>query len=174
MKAAVYKKTGFMAVEEIPTPVPRADEVLVKVKYCGICGTDLHNYSFGITAPGRVLGHEWCGVITELGKGVKDFSIGDRVMLYKHKGGPAPPLRLNPRASYSSPSRRTGAYAEYLSAPTSRIIRVPDELSDEQAATLEPDELSDEQAGSAGTHQDIRHRGLYWRWTHSASDDSAG
>jgi threonine dehydrogenase-like Zn-dependent dehydrogenase len=138
MKAAVFKKTGFMAVEEIPTPVPRADEVLVKVKYCGICGTDLHNYSFGITAPGRVLGHEWCGVIAELGKGVQDFSKGDRVMLYKHKGRSSPPLRLNPRASYSSPSRRTGAYAEYISAHTSRIIRVPSELSDKQAATLEP------------------------------------
>ena len=138
MKAAVFKKKGFMAVDEIPTPVPGADEVLVKVKYCGICGTDLHNYAFGITALGRVLGHEWCGVIAELGKGVQDFSKGDRVMLYKHKGMSSPPLRLNPRASYSSPSRRTGAYAEYITVPTSRIIRVPDELSDKQAATLEP------------------------------------
>lgn len=138
MKAAVFKKKGFMAVDEIPTPVPGADEVLVKVKYCGICGTDLHNYAFGITALGRVLGHEWCGVIAELGKGVQDFSKGDRVMLYKHKGMSSPTLRLNPRASYSSPSRRTGAYAEYLAVPTSRVIRVPDELSDKQAATLEP------------------------------------
>jgi threonine dehydrogenase-like Zn-dependent dehydrogenase len=138
MKAAVFKKKGFMAVEEVPTPVPREDEVLVKIKYCGICGTDLHNYSFGITAPGRVLGHEWCGVVTELGKGIQNFSKGDRVMLYKHKGRSSPRLRLNPRASYSSPSRRMGAYAEYLAVPTSRIIQIPDELSDKQAATLEP------------------------------------
>jgi threonine dehydrogenase-like Zn-dependent dehydrogenase len=77
-------------------------------------------------------------VIAELGKDVKNFAIGDRVMLYKHKGRPTPPLRHNPRVSYSSPSQRKGAYAEYLTIPTSWITRVPDELSDKQAATLEP------------------------------------
>ena len=63
--------------------------------------------------------------------------MGDRVMLYKHPGGPPPPLRINPRVIYSSPSRR-GAYAEYITVPTRRIIRVPKELSDKQAATIEP------------------------------------
>lgn len=137
MKAAVFREKGLLKIEEIPTPTPGPGEVLVRVKYCGICGTDLHNYEFGISAAGAVKGHEWCGVISELGKGVDDFSFGDRVMLFKHPGGAPPPLRLNPREIYSSPSRR-GAYAEYIVVPTRRIIRVPDELSDEQAATLEP------------------------------------
>ena len=63
MKAAVFQNPGRMTVEEIPTPEPGPSEVLVKIKYCGICGTDLHNYMFGIVAPGRVLGHEWFGKI---------------------------------------------------------------------------------------------------------------
>ena len=138
MRAAVFKETRHMTVEEINTPKPGPGEVLVKVKYCGICGTDLHNYMFGIVAPGRVLGHEWCGEITELGVDIQNLSRGDRVMPYKHPGRSLPPLRLNPREIYSSPTRRMGAFAEYIVVPTSRIIRVPDTLSDTQAATLEP------------------------------------
>ena len=146
MKAAVFKEKGLLAVEEIPTPEPGPEEVLCRVKYCGICGTDLNNYSFGIPAPGSILGHEWCGVVTKLGKGVEDFSVGERVMLYKHPGvPPVPPgkridprnIRINPRAIYSALSRR-GAYAEYIAAPTTRLIHIPDEISDQAAACLEP------------------------------------
>ncbi|MDD4876214.1 MAG: zinc-binding dehydrogenase [Dehalococcoidales bacterium] len=146
MKAAVFKEKGVLTVEEIPTPEPKFGEVLCRVKYCGICGTDLHNYSYGITAPGSILGHEWCGVITKLGEGVEDFSVGERVMLYKHPWVPLVPpgkrndprnIRLNPRAIYSAPSRM-GAYAEYIAAPTTRITRIPDEITDEAAACLEP------------------------------------
>ncbi|MCW4041099.1 MAG: zinc-binding dehydrogenase [Candidatus Bathyarchaeota archaeon] len=138
MKAAVFQEPNCMTIEEIPTLNPGPGEVLVKVKYCGICGTDLHNYLFGIVAPGRILGHEWCGVITELGEGVQNMARGERVMPYKHRGSPSPPLRLNPRAIYSSPTRRMGAFAEYIVVPSSRLIQIPDALSDTQAATLEP------------------------------------
>ena len=137
MKAAVFKEKGLFAVEEIPNPKPGPGEVLVKIKYCGICGTDLHNYSFGITAPGAVIGHEWSGVVTELGQGMTGFKVGDRVMLFKHPGAPPPPPRINPRALYSAPARR-GAYAEYVVAQASGIARIPDEVSDEEAASLEP------------------------------------
>lgn len=137
MKAAVIKKKGYMTVEDIPIPTIGPKQVLIKVKYCGICGTDLHNFAFGIAAPGSVLGHEWVGVIAELGREVKVFSEGERVMLYKHIGSPTPPLRLYPRSVSSNPGR-SGAYAEYIAVSSSRIIRVPDELSDKQAATLEP------------------------------------
>ncbi len=138
MKAAVFQNPGRMTVEEIPTPEPGPSEVLVKITYCGICGTDLHNYMFGIVAPGRVLGHEWCGEVIDCGAKVQNFSRGDRVMPYKYPNSPLPPLRLNPRAIYSSPTRRMGAFAEYLVTPASRLIQVPDALSDTQAATLEP------------------------------------
>ena len=84
MKAVVFREKGVLAVEEMPTPEPEPGDVLCRVKYCGICGTDLHNYSFGIPVPGSILGNEWCGVITRLGEGVEDFSVGECVMLYKH------------------------------------------------------------------------------------------
>jgi len=139
MKAAVFKKKGLLAVEEVPTPEPGPGEVLCRVKYCGICGTDLHNYAFGIPSAGSILGHEWCGVVTKLGEGVKDFSVGERVMLYKHSGEQTTSrnMRINPRAIYSAPSRR-GAYAEYVTVPITRLIRVPGEISDQAAACLEP------------------------------------
>jgi len=137
MKAAIFKEKGLLTVEEIPTPEPGPGEVLCKVKYCGICGTDLHNYAFGVPAPGSVLGHEWCGVVAKLGEEVQDFALGERVMLYKHPGTPPPPPRINPRALYSTPARR-GAYAEYTVAAASNLIRVPNELSDKAAACTEP------------------------------------
>ncbi len=144
MKAAVFKEKGLLRVEEIPTPSLGAGEVLCRVKYCGICGTDLHNYSFGIPASGSVLGHEWCGVVTEVGAGIEDFHTGERVMLYKHpwvssaaKGTDPRKVRLNPRAIYSAPGRR-GGYAEYIAIPAVRLIRIPDGVSDELAACLEP------------------------------------
>ena len=58
-------------------------------------------------------------------------------MLYKHPGTPPPPLRINSRALFSAPARR-GAYAEYIATPTTRLIRVPDEISDQIAACTEP------------------------------------
>jgi 2-desacetyl-2-hydroxyethyl bacteriochlorophyllide A dehydrogenase len=136
LKAALYMKSRGIVVEDIPIPRLKKDDVLVKVRYCGICGTDLHNYAFGIPISGTVLGHEWCGTITELGKDVQKFLEGDRVMIYKNSKK-KPPLRVNPRAIYSKPFRN-GAFAEYISVPISRIKKVPDEFSDKKAATLEP------------------------------------
>ena len=137
MKAAVYKEKGLFAVEDIPTPKPGPGEVLCKIKYCGICGTDLHNYAFGITSPGSVIGHEWAGVITDLGEGVKHYEVGDRVMRYTPSGTPPTPARIDPHAYFSAPARR-GAFAEYMAAPASGIARIPDEVTDEDAASLEP------------------------------------
>jgi threonine dehydrogenase-like Zn-dependent dehydrogenase len=144
VRAAVYKEKGVFAVEEVATPSPAVGELLIRIKYCGICGTDLHNYSFGITSPGSVIGHEWCGVIEELGDGVGDFKVGDRVMLYAHPSSLSVNKRLNtgshrkdPRAYYSAPGKR-GAFAEYITAPPSQVIRIPDGVTDESAACLEP------------------------------------
>ncbi len=144
MKAAVYKEKGLLAVEEVPKPSPMPGELLIRITYCGICGTDLHNYSFGITSPGSVLGHEWSGVIEGLGEGVEGFSVGERVMMFKHPSSPSIDKRiilrgkrLNPLAEYSAPGKK-GAFAEYMIASPGRVTRIPDEVSDEAAACLEP------------------------------------
>ena len=144
MRAAVYKEQGLFAVEEVTTPSPAPGELLIRIKYCGICGTDLHNYSFGITAPGSVIGHEWCGVVEEPGDGVTDFRIGDRVMLFKHPDSPLIDGRINPRSQrldprgyYSAPGKK-GAFAEFMTYPAAKVIRIPEEVSDEAASCLEP------------------------------------
>jgi len=144
MKAAIYRGKGVLAVEEVPRPSPARGELLVRIRYCGICGTDLHNYSFGIPSSGSILGHEWCGVVEELGEGVSGFEPGDRVMYHQYGGAGAAGtvirprnIRLNPRAIYSAPARK-GAYAEYLAAPAAQVVHVPDDVSDEAAASLEP------------------------------------
>src|SRR3954453_14669163 len=82
MKAAVLEQApGRMRIEEIPIPEPLAGEVLVKVHACGVCHTDLHVIKGEVAFPTpAVLGHEISGVVAELGAGVEDLDVGDRVV----------------------------------------------------------------------------------------------
>jgi (R,R)-butanediol dehydrogenase/meso-butanediol dehydrogenase/diacetyl reductase len=93
MKAAVYHGRGDVRVEERPEPQVRPGTIKVKVDWCGICGTDLHEYEEGpifVPPPGKphpitgetlpiILGHEFAGTVAELGPGVTGFRIGERV-----------------------------------------------------------------------------------------------
>jgi L-iditol 2-dehydrogenase len=69
MKAAVFRGIGQIEVTEVPIPQPGAGEVLVRVHYCGICGSDLEAYQTGMYQPGLVVGHEFSGEIVALGGG---------------------------------------------------------------------------------------------------------
>ena len=80
MKAAVYKGKQRLEVEEIPTPEPGAGEVVLKVKHCAICGTDVHAFLYDVAEPGTVMGHEYSGVISAVGPGVTRWREGDRVI----------------------------------------------------------------------------------------------
>ena len=121
---------GNVAVREIPVPEPQPDELLIRVKYCGICGTDLHTYMLGMfkemslpQMDGSILfGHEFAGEVVEIGKNaqVGDIRVGDRVV-----------------------GIALGAYAEYcqvtpMIGDTPLLARLPDNVSYEEAATLEP------------------------------------
>ena len=84
MKALVYKGPGLKAWEEVPDPViHRPTDVVVKMDATTICGTDLHILKGDVpeVAVGRILGHEGIGVITEVGAGVTQLAVGDRVIL---------------------------------------------------------------------------------------------
>ena len=83
MKAAVYHSQNDIRVEELPAPKIGDDEILVQMKSCGICGSDLMGWYLERRAP-LVLGHEPAGVIAEKGSRVKDFSVGDRVFVHHH------------------------------------------------------------------------------------------
>ena len=92
MRAARWHGRGDVRVEELPRPTPGPGELLLRVNWCGICGTDLEEYLAGpaiipVEVPngltGRVapltLGHEFVGSVAALGDGVTDFSVGERV-----------------------------------------------------------------------------------------------
>jgi (R,R)-butanediol dehydrogenase/meso-butanediol dehydrogenase/diacetyl reductase len=114
MKQAVYHGIRDIRVEEVPEPRPRAGEVKVKVKYCGICGSDLHEYLHG-PFPQTVFGHEACGEVVEAGADVRNFQRGDRVIAFAK-----------------------GAYAEFLACPPERVLKIPAHMDWKRAAVVEP------------------------------------
>ena len=86
MKVAVMTDIGKMAFVERDIPVPKSNEVLVKLEYVGICGSDMHYYETGaignfVVKPPFVLGHEPGGTVIEVGSDVKHLKVGDRVAL---------------------------------------------------------------------------------------------
>jgi (R,R)-butanediol dehydrogenase/meso-butanediol dehydrogenase/diacetyl reductase len=143
MRAAVYKGKQRLEVEEVPTPTPGPGQVLLKIKYCAICGTDVHAFLYDIPAPDTVMGHEYCGTIAEVGPGVTRWKEGDRVI---GDGGTPPPgvdkpLRVEPRYNYRTmgfASGRQRAYAEYTLQEEWEPRSIPDAVSDEAAALCEP------------------------------------
>ena len=126
MKAAVYHGPRDVRVEDVPKPTPAANEILVEVRACGICGSDLHTYRYGVfedlgvTLPGRdgrLMGHEFAGIVAEVGSGVRGIGIGDRLA-----------------------GIGRGAYAEYVPVEVieRNVYPLPEHVSFEEAATLEP------------------------------------
>jgi L-iditol 2-dehydrogenase len=84
MSAAVYKGRSVVAVEDVPTPRIGAGEILVRVEACGICHTDLKKIEYDLLAPPRIYGHETAGVVAQVGAGVREFEVGDRVVVFHH------------------------------------------------------------------------------------------
>jgi len=82
VKAAKYEGKEKLSIIDIPKPIPQKDEVLVQVKYSGICGSDLEVYKTGFLPAKVVLGHEIMGYIAEVGPDVKKWKIGDRVTIF--------------------------------------------------------------------------------------------
>lgn len=149
MKALVLKEYRKFAVEDFPVPAVQPDEVLVRVRACGICGSDVHGMdgSSGRRIPPIVMGHEAAGVIAEVGKSVTRWNKGDRVTLdstvscgecwYCRRGEIN--LCENRRVLGVSCGeyRRHGAFAEFVAVPARILYRLPDNLSFEQAAMVE-------------------------------------
>jgi len=150
MKALVLKDYKQFAYEEVPTPTPAADEVLVAVRACGICGSDVHGMdgSTGRRRPPIIMGHEASGVIESLGKEVTNWSVGDRVTFdstiycgqcqYCRRGE----INLCDNRRVLGVScedyRQHGAFAEYVAVPQRVLYHAPDKLPFEHAALVEP------------------------------------
>ena len=150
MKALVLKDYKQFACEEVPEPVPGSAEVLVAVKACGICGSDVHGMdgSTGRRRPPIIMGHEAAGVISSVGSGVTGWATGDRVTFdstiycghceFCRRG--MINLCDNRRVLGVSCEdyRQNGAFAEYVAVPQHILYRLPDGLTFEHAALVEP------------------------------------
>lgn len=145
MRAAVLKDKYQIAIEEMPIPPIKPDEVLVQVKVCGICGSDLHAYTDLTFPPETVMGHEFSGVITQTGAQIKNWQVGQRVAVrpcgicgecYYCTNGHISvcPTHMNTTLGL----KRPGAYAEYVAVPEYMLFALPENISFEQAAQLEP------------------------------------
>src|SRR4249920_2752028 len=82
MRALIFHGPGQISLETVPIPKARAGEVVIRVTLTTICGTDLHILKGEYPVkPGLVIGHEPVGIIHEIGPGIKDYSVGDRVLV---------------------------------------------------------------------------------------------
>ena len=84
MLAAVYRGVNDVRSETVPVPEIGAKEILVRVHSCGVCGTDLKKISTGSHSAPRIFGHETSGTVAAVGQDVRNYSPGDRVMVFHH------------------------------------------------------------------------------------------
>lgn len=149
MKAAVMTDLKKIEFIEKDIPKPKDDEVLVKLEYVGICGSDLHYYEHGaigkyIVKPPFVLGHECSGTIVEIGNKVKHLKIGDRVALEPGKTcGECEFCRsgkynLCPDVVFFATPPVDGVFQEYAAHPEHLSFKLPDNLSTMEGALIEP------------------------------------
>ena len=145
MRAAVFHGAERgLSLEDVPTPTPAAGEALIRVAGCGMCHTDLHYLDHGVPTfkqPPIILGHEPAGTVAALGEGVSEWSEGDRVLI--------PAVLSCGRCRFCRMGRENlcerlrmlgndvdGAYAEYVLAPASELVALPEEIPLEKASVI--------------------------------------
>jgi len=147
MKAAVFKEVGQpLSLESVADPVPEPGELVMKVSFCGICGTDLHATREGLTTAccGQILGHEYVGEIAEVGKGADgNWKVGDRICAMPFIGCG----RCLPCAAghfFECANKKVsgvddpGGFAEFVTTGSRETILLPDDLDLQSAALVEP------------------------------------
>jgi 2-desacetyl-2-hydroxyethyl bacteriochlorophyllide A dehydrogenase len=143
MKAAVMQGIGQIEVADVPRPELGPGEVLIRVGYCGLCGSDVEALHTGMYEPGLIVGHEFAGVITDTGPGVVGWKVRERVVVNDAVpcGSCAPCLegRLDGCESLTMVGvTQDGALAEYVKITARGLHRLPDEVSLRQGALVEP------------------------------------
>jgi L-iditol 2-dehydrogenase len=152
VKAAVYRGTGDLRVEEVPIPEIGPGELLVRVAACGVCGTDLKKIEKGLVPPPRIFGHEIAGRVAGVGGGVSAFREGDAVVVHHHipcrtcyycrVGAYAQCGTYKRNGTTAGFEPAGGGFAEYVRVlpwiVAGGTIRVPDGVRPEEAALVEP------------------------------------
>ncbi len=143
MLAAVFRGAGDIDVVELPDPVPGPGEVLLQVKACGICGSDVGAYKTGMYEPGIVIGHEIAAEVLEVGPGVEGWAPGDRATVngvipcgrcyFCRHGRPSlceevlmPGVNMN------------GGMATRMKAPAGALHHIPESVDDHAACLIDP------------------------------------
>ncbi|MBC7189479.1 alcohol dehydrogenase catalytic domain-containing protein, partial [Candidatus Aerophobetes bacterium] len=139
------KGKGFIEVRDVPVPAYSPDEVLIKVKAAGICGTDIHIWQDKMLYwPPVIMGHEFAGEIVEVGENVKSWQKGDRVVAEPHTKSCGVCFFCRSGNIQICSNKRAigwgidGAFAEYIKMPVKLLHRIPDNVSYEEAALCEP------------------------------------
>ncbi len=141
MRAAMVEVKRKLVIREVPEPIPDKDEVLIGVRYCGICGSDLHRYRWGAALG---IGHEFSGDIVAIGQDVKGLQVGDRVAVEPHRFcGECAWCRRGDEIGLCEKffgwiEQYQGAFRTYAKVKYYQVYKLPDELSYEHAALIEP------------------------------------
>lgn len=149
MRVAIMEGIGKMGFTQRPIPTPKEDEVLVKLEYVGICGSDMHYYETGaigdfVVEPPFVLGHEPGGTVVEVGSKVKHLKVGDRVALepgktcghcrYCREGK----YNLCPDVVFFATPPVDGVFQEYVAHEADLCFKLPNNVSTLEGALIEP------------------------------------
>lgn len=163
MKVAVMNGVGKMGFVEREIPQPADNEVLVKLEYVGICGSDMHYYETGrigdyVVEPPFVLGHEPGGVVVEVGKNVTHLKVGDRVALepgktcghceYCREGK----YNLCPDVAFFATPPVDGVFQEYVAHEAALCFKLPENVDTLEGALIEPLAVGFHAANQGGAH----------------------
>ncbi|MBC7250835.1 MAG: zinc-binding dehydrogenase [Anaerolineae bacterium] len=143
MKAAVFRGVGRIEIADLPVPEPGPGEVVIKVHYCGICGSDIDAYEVGTYEAGLVIGHEFAGEVVSTGRRVYGLEAGDLVAVNgivpcglcyfcRHGMGGQCEDVVQPGVSHN------GGMAEYAKVPAPAVCRLPEGVTTRQAVLTEP------------------------------------
>ena len=152
MKATLLRGPGEVLLEEVPVPEISDDEVLVQVKYCGICGSDVHAIAEPLLPAGTYMGHEFAGVLTKVGKNVRGWKVGERVVanpLYRcgecyaceHGFLSCCEYAMEKGIGLATGEANAGGFAKFVRIPNpekTKLYSLPEELSFEEGALVEP------------------------------------
>jgi L-iditol 2-dehydrogenase len=146
VKAAVYRGADGLAAEDWPRPAIGPGEVLLRLKGCGLCGSDIAKLGDPATKIPAVFGHEVVGEIAVIGRGVSGYAVGDRVVAAHHV--PCGVCHYCGRgsesmcAAFKASNLDPGGFAEYVRVPPANVrhatFRLPAHLTDEEASFVEP------------------------------------
>ena len=149
MKAAVMTDLMKVEIQEVEAPKPKPDEVLIKIEYVGVCGSDLHYYEHGrigdfLVEKHFILGHEAAGTVVETGSGVKDLKVGDRVALEPGKTCgkcefcKSGKYNLCKDVIFFATPPVDGVFQEYVAHEAGLCFKLPENVSTMEGALVEP------------------------------------